>query len=191
MNDLVYIHGFLSSPQSLKARQLVAWAREQHPGLALHVPALPVDPVEALGVLESTLASCNTAPGLIGSSLGGFYANILAARHGLRAVLVNPAVHPHQVMAQYVGPQRNHHTHLVSMVTPGHFRWLEHMEVAPPHPSRLWVLLETGDETLDYRLAERFYAGCQLDVTPGGSHAYEGFVEKLPAIMDFLGKKNV
>lgn len=191
MNDLVYIHGFLSSPQSLKARQLVAWARARHPDLTVHVPALPVDPVEALGLLESTLASCNTPPGLIGSSLGGFYANILASRHGLRAVLVNPAVHPHQVMAEYVGPQHNYHTHLVSMVTPGHFRWLEHMEVAPPYPRRLWVLLETGDETLDYRLAERFYAGCHLDIAPGGSHAYEGFVEKLPAILDFLSQKSV
>lgn len=191
MNDLVYIHGFLSSPQSLKARQTVAWMREAHPEVAVHVPALPVDPVEALGVLESTLAMCNTAPGLIGSSLGGFYGNILAARHGLRAVLVNPAVHPHQVMAEYVGPQRNYHTSLVTLVTPGHFRWLEHMEVAPPHPERLWVLLETGDETLDYRLAERFYAGCHLDVTPGGTHAYEGFVPRLPAIWEFLSKKTV
>lgn len=191
MNDLVYIHGFLSSPQSLKARQLAAWARQHHPGLALHMPALPVDPMEAIAILESTLEACSTPPGLIGSSLGGFYANILAARHGLRAVLVNPAVHPHQVMRQYIGLQRNYYTHLVSLVTPGHFRWLEHMEVRPPYPERLWVLLETGDETLDYRLAERFYADSHLDITPGGSHAYEGFVAKLPAILEFLRKKTV
>ncbi|HEX4869263.1 MAG TPA: YqiA/YcfP family alpha/beta fold hydrolase [Moraxellaceae bacterium] len=191
MKDLIYIHGFLSSPQSLKARQLVAWAREHHPDIHVHAPALPVDPVPALGLLESTLEACSTTPGVIGSSLGGFYANILAARHGLRAVLVNPAVHPHRVMRHYIGLQRNYYTHLVSMVTPGHFRWLEHMEVRPPYPERLWVLLETGDETLDYRLAERFYADSHLDITPGGSHAYEGFVDKLPAIWEFLSKKTV
>jgi predicted esterase YcpF (UPF0227 family) len=191
MNDLVYIHGFLSSPQSLKARQLTAWVRKARPGLRLHVPALPVDPAAALADLEATLKNCVSPPGLIGSSLGGFYANILAARHGLRAVLVNPAVHPHRVMSQYIGLQRHYHTQLVSMVTPGHFRWLEHMEARPPHPERLWVLLETGDETLDYRLAEAFYADSQLDITAGGSHAYEGFVGKLPAMMEFLSKKSL
>ncbi|MFZ5560807.1 MAG: YqiA/YcfP family alpha/beta fold hydrolase [Pseudomonadota bacterium] len=190
MKDLIYIHGFLSSPQSLKARQLVGWAAAR-PGLRVHVPALPVDPAAALADLEAVLKRCTTTPGLIGSSLGGFYANILAARHGLRAVLINPAVHPHRVMSQYLGLQRNYYTHLVSMVTPGHFRWLEHMEASPPHPERLWVLLESGDETLDYRLAEAFYAGSNLDITPGGSHAYEGFVDKLPAMMEFLGKKNL
>lgn len=191
MNEVVYIHGFLSSPQSLKARQLVAWVRKERPGLRVHVPALPVDPAAALADLEITLKNCATPPGLIGSSLGGFYANILAARHGLRAVLVNPAVHPHRVMSQYLGLQRNYYTHLVSMVTPGHFRWLEHMEARPPNPERLWVLLETGDETLDYRLAAAFYADSPLDITAGGSHAYEGFVEKLPAMMEFLSKKSL
>lgn len=191
MKELVYIHGFLSSPQSLKARQLSDWVRRHRPDLRLHIPALPVDPVPALARLEETVAACGSPPGLIGSSLGGFYANILAARHGLRAVLVNPAVHPHLVLRQYLGPQRNYYTHLVSLVTPGHFRWLEHMEVAPPYPERLWVLLETGDETLDYRLAEKFYAGSHLDITPGGSHAYEGFRDKLPAIVDFLSKKSL
>lgn len=191
MKDIVYIHGFLSSPQSLKARQVVDWARRIRPDLKIHVPALPVDPVPALAQLEATVEACSTPPGLIGSSLGGFYANILAARHGLRAVLVNPAVHPHLVMRDYLGLQRNYYTHIVSAVTPGHFRWLEHMEAKPPHPERLWVLLETGDETLDYRLAEKFYADCHLDITPGGTHAYEGFVDKLPAIVDFLSKKNI
>jgi predicted esterase YcpF (UPF0227 family) len=191
MKDLIYIHGFLSSPQSLKARQVVSWAGERHRALRVHVPALPVDPVEALAVLERTFEDCGEPPGLIGSSLGGFYANILAARHGLRAVLVNPAVHPHRVMRHYIGLQRNYYTHLVAAVTPGHFRWLEHMEVKPPHPERLWVLLETGDETLDYRLAEQFYADSHLDITPGGTHAYERFMERLPAIVDFLSKKNL
>lgn len=191
MKDIIYIHGFLSSPQSLKARQVVAWARETHPELRVHVPELPVDPVPALALLEDTLAACVTTPGLIGSSLGGFYANILAARHGLRAALVNPAVHPHRVMSQYLGLQRNYYTHLVSLVTPGHFRWLEHMESPPPHPERLLVLLETGDETLDYRLAEQFYAASHVEITPGGSHAYEGFVDRLPAILEFLSKKKL
>ena len=188
MNDLLYIHGFLSSPQSTKAQQLIRWAEEHHPELRLHMPALSVDPESAMAILESTLQRCGTAPGLIGSSLGGFYANILAARHGLRAVLVNPAVHPHMLLKAHVGEQRNHHTGELVQVEVEHFSMLEHLEAKPLYPERLWVLLETGDETLDYRQAERFYQGCAIDITSGGSHSYDGFVQKLPAINQFLFK---
>ncbi len=194
MPHILYIHGFLSSPQSAKAQQMQAFVRGR-PDLRLTVPALPTDPAAALAILEQCVAASPEIPVLIGSSLGGFYANILAARHGLRAVLVNPAVHPHQLLSAYVGEQRNsltgvagQHTGVASQVKPEHFRLLELLEVAPPHPEKLWVLLETGDETLDYRQAEQFYAACRLDVTRGGSHAYEGFADKLPAIVEFLSQ---
>lgn len=190
MQDILYIHGFLSSPQSAKARQMQDHAR-RHPELRLQVPALPVDPAAALDILEALVRQSPTPPGLIGSSLGGFYANILAARHGLRAVLLNPAVHPHRLLAAYAGEQRNYHTGVASEVRPEHFRLLEQLEVGPPHPERLWVLLETGDETLDYRQAEQFYAACNVDITQGGSHTYEGFAERLPDIVAFLTSEDV
>lgn len=187
MQDILYIHGFLSSPQSSKALQMQAFAR-QHAGLRLQIPALPVSPAAALDILEELVGRSATPPGLIGSSLGGFYANILAARHSLRAVLLNPAVHPHRLLAAYAGEQRNYHTGVAAEVRPEHFRLLESLEIRPPHPEQLLVLLETGDETLDYRLAEDFYAACTVDVTQGGSHTYEGFAERLPAIVEFLKK---
>ncbi|HEX6592439.1 MAG TPA: YqiA/YcfP family alpha/beta fold hydrolase [Moraxellaceae bacterium] len=188
MSSILYIHGFLSSPQSAKAQQMLAWARQQ-PGLQLMVPALPVDPAQALRILEDCIATSHQPPGLIGSSLGGFYANILAARHGLRAVLINPAVHPHRLLAAYVGEQRNYHTGVAAEVKPEHFQLLETLEQKPPHPERLWVLLETGDEALDYRQAEQFYAACKTHVTAGGSHTYEGFAQQLPAIVEFLSQQ--
>lgn len=187
MHELVYIHGFLSSPQSAKAQQLRAYLQD-HPDWRVQLPALPVDPARAMAVLEQCIARCDKIPVLIGSSLGGFYANILAARHGLRAVLINPAVHPHRLLAAYVGEQRNYHTGVASTVRPEHFALLEQWEVRPPHPQQIWVLLESGDETLDYRQAEAFYAACPVDVTLGGSHGYEGFAGKLPAIMKFLSQ---
>ena len=187
MQDILYIHGFLSSPQSAKAQQVQAYVA-QHPHLRLQLPALPVDAVAALYILEKCIAQSPTPPGLIGSSLGGFYANILAARHNLRAVLINPAVHPHERLAAYAGEQKNYYTGEVSVVEPEHFHALKMLEVAPLYPEKLWILLETGDETLDYRQAEQFYARCAVDVTIGGSHRYESFAARLPAIVDFLSQ---
>ncbi len=187
MQEILYIHGFLSSPQSAKAQVMLAWAR-QHPEWRVHVPALPVEPAAALRQLEAIVASCESPPSLIGSSLGGFYANILAARHGLRAVLLNPAVHPHLLLRAYAGTQKHHHTGEAIEVRPEHFALLEQLEQKPPHPERIRVLLETGDETLDYRMAVAFYAGCEQEITEGGSHAYEGFADRLPAIVAFLNE---
>lgn len=186
MTCLVYIHGFNSSPQSAKARQLQDWAARQRPDLDIRVPALPMDPEKALALLESCVQSCPPATGLIGSSMGGFFANVLAARHGLPAVLINPAVHPHRLLVRYLGENRNYHTGEVSELRPEHVGFLERIEVAPAQPARLRVLLETGDETLDYRDALRFYAACRVEVTAGGSHAYEGFLAALPSIVEFL-----
>lgn len=191
MTELIYIHGFNSSPQSAKAQQLLAWAARYRPDLRLQVPALPVDPEKALALLEASVQACGTAPGLIGSSLGGFYANVLAARHGLRAVLVNPAVHPHVLLGQYLGQLSNYHTGEAAELRHEHIAVLERLEVRPPYPERLWVLLESGDDTLDYRQAAAFYAGCHVDIAAGGSHAYEGFEAKLPAIVEFLNQQVV
>lgn len=164
-----------------------AWAT-QHLTNNVHIPALSVDPEVALQQLEAIVQSSVTPLGVIGSSLGGFYANVLAAKYGLRAVLINPAVHPHLLLKDYVGVQENHHTGVAAEVRPEHFDFLEKMEVAPRFPQNLLVLLETGDETLDYRQAVDFYAGCQQDITEGGSHAYESFAKKLPDIVSFLNK---
>lgn len=163
------------------------WAA-QHPDCLLLTPDLPVDPQAAMALLEDSLASFSQPPGLIGSSLGGFYANVLAARHGLPAVLINPAVHPHQLLRDYVGVQANYHTGVAAEVTPAHFDFLERIEVAPRHPQQIRVLLETGDETLDYRQAVQFYAGCEQDITEGGSHAYESFPHKIDSIVAFLNQ---
>jgi len=170
---------------------LLAWAARYRPDLRLQVPALPVDPEKALALLEASVQACGTAPGLIGSSLGGFYANVLAARHGLRAVLVNPAVHPHVLLGQYLGQLSNYHTGEAAELRHEHIAVLERLEVRPPYPERLWVLLESGDDTLDYRQAAAFYAGCHVDIAAGGSHAYEGFEGKLPAIVEFLNQQVV
>lgn len=161
------------------------WAQEQD-ACHLITPDLPVDPEAALALLEQCLQQFAQPPGLVGSSLGGFYANVLAARHGLPAVLINPAVHPHRLLRDYVGVQENYHTGVAAEVKPEHFDFLERVEIAPRFPERIRVLLETGDETLDYRQAVQFYTGCEQEITEGGSHAYDGFADKIESIAAFL-----
>jgi len=190
MQELIYIHGFDSSAQSQKARETADWLHEHHPQVRLHAPTLPNEPHEALILLEKTVKECDHAPGLIGSSMGGFLATILSQRYGLPAVLINPAVHPHLLLKNYLGRRQNPYTGVWYEMKASHMALLRAMEVsAIEHPELLWVLVKAGDETLDYRVAQSWYAGCALEVGPGGNHAFDDFASRLPEIYAFLSAR--
>src|SRR4051812_26538836 len=106
---LIYIHGFNSSPASFKARVLQERLSARGRRDEFMAPALPHSPAAAAGALDA-LAGQHPQAVLVGSSLGGFYATWLAERHGLRAVLVNPAVRPYELLAGHVGRQKNFHS---------------------------------------------------------------------------------
>lgn len=185
--SILYIHGFNSSPLSMKARQLEAVM--QHLGLVEHlrVPALHHHPRHAIAQLEAAIAALGK-PLLVGSSLGGYYATHLAERHGLKALLVNPAVRPHLLFDGYLGTQRNLYTDETWELTLDHVQALAELEVPEPQDAeRYQVWLQTGDETLDYRHAERYYRACALRIQAGGDHSYQGFAEQLPGLLAFAG----
>lgn len=185
---LIYLHGFLSSPCSAKAQELARHADSGGRAPAIVIPALPDTPAAALGAAEAAVADA-VAGGpvaLVGSSMGGFYATVLAERYGLRAVLVNPSVHPHRRLQRYYGWHTNPYTGAVARIGPDAAAELEAMAPAAIDPARYWLLVQTGDETLDYREAVALYAGARHTVEPGGNHRFIGFNRHLPEIFNFL-----
>jgi len=123
---------------------------------------------------------------LVGSSLGGHYANHLAEKHGLKAVLINPAVTASLDLGLFVGDHANFHTGEAFTFTAAHAGQLK-AQVRRPTPERYWLLAETGDEVLDVRQAQAFYAGCRQTVLPGGDHSFTQFPEYIPQIIEFAG----
>lgn len=185
--SILYIHGFNSSPASTKARQLAQVMDALGLADGLRVPALDNHPRRALQQLETQLAELGR-PLLVGSSLGGYYATVLAERHGLPALLINPAVSPWLLFEGRLGEQCNYHSGERWQLTGEHLAALEAMRVEPPSPgARYRVWLQTADETLDYRQAERFYRHCALRILAGGDHGFQGFAERLPSLLQFAG----
>ena len=107
MTSILYIHGLNSSPASRKAQQLLAAMQRIGLQAQLRMPALHHHPRQAIAQLDELIAELGQ-PVLVGSSLGGYYATHLAARHGLKALLINPAVLPHERFDGYLGEQTNH-----------------------------------------------------------------------------------
>lgn len=188
---LIYIHGFKSSPQSQKAQEVQAFLNSNHYAVDFQAPALSNYPAEAFQQLTELLLSAQQQGRekitLIGSSLGGFMATALSQQHALKAVLINPAVYPHRLIEQFLGDNLNPYTDEVFTLTEQHLQELKqlHCETIIA-PERLWVLLQTGDETLDYRHALNYYQGCRQTVETGGDHRFQHFDRHLPTIMQFL-----
>lgn len=181
---IVYLHGFNSSAQSHKAQVLARYLEERGLGAKYACPDLPPHPAEAIRVIEARPDAC-----FVGSSLGGFYATYMAEKHGARAVLINPAIDPHVGLRAYLGPQKNLHTGEPYELTEAYLQAWKDLYVPRITPSRYLLLVETGDEVLDYLRAVERYAGAQQIVVPGGDHSLQSFPEHLPRILQFSGER--
>lgn len=185
---VIYLPGFLSSPASHKARLLAQHMADRGLADRFWCPALSHDPREALAQIEAGIARAATPPTLVGSSLGGLYAAALAQTHGLRAVLINPAVLASLTLSSYIGRQTWLATGEPFDFTADHVAALAEIESRPVrHQEALWLLLETGDEVLDYRAALARYPRARHTVIEGGDHSFLHFAEYLDDILEFAG----
>jgi len=185
---LIYLHGFNSSPQSVKATQMRDFIAHNYPNVRLVMPQIALTPLAAWQQLtELTAQYQDHHIGFVGSSLGGFFSTLLANQFGGKAVLVNPAVKPHLIADVIIGE----HTHPVS----GEVYRVGANDIAQlatldwdnvAQVKDFWVLLQQGDETLDYRLAHNAYQGARMTLEPSGDHGFVGFERYLNAIVEFL-----
>lgn len=188
MPAICYIHGFNSSPASSKAQMLRERLARSGKEASFRAPALPHRPAEAIQVLERAIGELEAPITLVGSSLGGYYATWLAERHGLKAVLVNPAVDAPRDLAQCLGIQRNFHTGERYEFTQAHLDELAALEVPViTRPERYLLLVATGDEVLDYRRAVEKFARARQIVVEGSDHGFSDFGDYLDDVLAFAG----
>ncbi|MFT7223588.1 MAG: putative esterase YcpF (UPF0227 family) [Cellvibrionaceae bacterium] len=188
MASLLYLHGFLSSPLSYKARQVKSWLAQHRPTIHYHCPLLTPYPEECATLLSQQIATLESPVGVIGSSMGGFWATWLVEHFGLKAVLINPAVSVLELTPAYVNRTvSNYHLPQNYYLEPVHLQQLKRYITAKPQRlQNYWLLLQTGDETLDYRLAVEKYQGCRQTVEIGGNHAFQHLERHLDATIRFL-----
>jgi hypothetical protein len=190
VTHLLYLHGFRSSPQSTKARRMRAWVQAHRPDLGWLCPHLPPSPRAAIdGVFAAIAAWPRERMAVVGSSLGGFYATVVAERTGCRAVLLNPAVNPARDLASHIGEQTAWH---------GDERFFFRAEfidelraLAPPAQltrlERYFAVIAKGDELLSWREMSGRYAASPMRLIDGSDHALTDFETWLPEVTGFLG----
>jgi uncharacterized protein len=197
---LLYLHGFRSSPQSMKAQKVAARVRAQHSDVTWWCPQLPPSPAEAMTlVLNGVRDWPRASMAVTGSSLGGFYARWLAAQAGCaKAVLLNPAVFPARDLQKYIGEQTAWHDpaerFLFEPVFVDQLRAQEQDIVRlaarrPATPENQFAIVAQGDEVLDWREMQTFCDGGQILLLAGSDHAISDFDEHIDAVFGFLDLK--
>lgn len=193
---LIYIHGFNSSPASYKAKLLSSYMSSIGMEQRFLVPELSSIPDKAISQLESLIRNpritnrfgTNCPLSLIGSSLGGFYATWLAEKYNTRAVLINPAVRPYELLEENLGENTNFYTHETYELTDEHIQQLRDLDVESiTQPDRYLLMLQTGDDVLDYKLAIEKYPAVPSIVEEGGGHEFSDFDRHLKTVLAFCG----
>jgi predicted esterase YcpF (UPF0227 family) len=187
MVNLLYIHGFNSSPQSMKAKLTQRYFAKHHSNVKIHCPQLLSSPNAAITQLETIIDSDKNATWLIiGSSLGGYFATYLAEKYKTQAVLINPAVKPYQLLNDIIGEQINPYTQERYQVEEQHIADLQLLEQENISKNSYLVMVQTGDEVLDYQQAVEKYQHCQLVVQNGGDHSFIDYEAMLPQVAVFF-----
>lgn len=178
----LYIHGFGGNGRGVKAT-----AFREHFGDALMAPSLSTIPELAIDTLEQIVErGMKESPlTLIGSSLGGYYAAYLSEKYGIKAVLINPSVRPYETLERMIGEA-------FSYYDLSHFEWnsrhigmLRACDTPCITPDNYLLLLQTGDELLDYTQAQSKFAGAVTVVEEGGNHSFEGIETQFGLIASF------
>ncbi|MGV1719559.1 esterase YqiA [Vibrio furnissii] len=186
---LLYIHGFNSSPLSHKAQVMQQYCAANRPDIKVVVPKLPSFPKQAAAYLVDVVNQYKDdyQIGLVGSSLGGYLSTWLNHQFGFRAVLVNPAVKPYELLANFLGEQQNPYTQERYVLAAEHIDELKALDTPTLRaPQDFWLLQQTADEVLDYRQAVDKYRHARQTIEEGGDHSFVDF-ERYPAqIIHFL-----
>ncbi|MDA3945689.1 MAG: hypothetical protein PF439_03300 [Helicobacteraceae bacterium] len=178
---ILYLHGFASCGNSTKSKLLKDYFGEEK----VLAPDLPVDPVDAITFIKRQIFE-HEVELIIGSSLGGFYATYFCELYGIKTVLINPSTQPFITLAPYVGINHYWCSGDAFEFTREHLKSLFQFAVGRLNdPKRYLLLLQTGDELLDYTKAEDKYDGAAFSIEKGGNHRFENLDAYLDTIKKF------
>ncbi len=188
MQTIIYLHGFRSSAESHKARALGNRLLEVRADWEYITPNLSFDPAIALIQIEAILQRCDKrATTLVGSSLGGFYATVMAEKTSCRAVLLNPSLAPDETLAAHVGVQTNLYSGEEFVFEKNHLDILRRYRPEKITPAQYLIVVEMGDELLDHRKTLARFDSAATCVIEGGDHDLKSFPAHIPRVLAFAG----
>ena len=195
MHLIVYLHGFRSSPFSMKAKithRAILDLKGEGVDVEWYCPQLPPSPKDAMAMVVTYIKSQNyDRLSIIGSSLGGYYATYLAEVFSAQATLLNPAIEPARDLESYIGELKAWHSDEAFHFKPEYIQELNDLYIKNiTKPNRYYLIAAKGDEVLDWQEMVAKYPGAQQLVLEGGDHAISNYLELLPSVLAFHDLKS-
>lgn len=173
-HTLLYVHGFASSGQSSKVEELKDILR-----CNVIAPDLQHRPMSDVAMLAQIISTEHVAT-IVGSSLGGFYALILALQFKVNLILINPSLSPQITLQDQVGLVKNFKggefswqmkqiNELAVMVNSINPQVIKQSEIDLSH---VLVLLAEQDQRLDYRDAVNLLHGAKIIIDQQQNHRF-------------------
>jgi len=188
---LVYLHGFRSSPRSSKAiitaNAIQLLSSKENP-IEWYCPQLLASPKMSMDMVSQRIKLSNADRiVVIGSSLGGFYANFLAEKYACKAVVLNPAVRAPQELAPHVGMLTVYDSDEPFDFRPEYIDELQDLQIEKiTSPERYFLIAAKGDELLDWREMAEFYSGSKQLILEGSDHGISEYEILLPKVLEFI-----
>ena len=188
---LVYLHGFRSSPRSSKAiitaNAIQLLSSKDNP-IEWYCPQLLASPKMSMDMVSQHIEQSNADRiVVIGSSLGGFYANFLAEKYACKAVVLNPAVRAARELASHVGMLTVYDSDEPFDFRPEYIDELQDLQIEKiTSPERYFLIAAKGDELLDWREMAEFYSGSKQLILEGSDHGISEYEILLPKVLGFI-----
>ena len=181
---ILYIHGWNSYKD---ARKAVLLKNEINSNKNFEVDSITLKshPKEAIQQLSNYIEDHKgqRKVHLIGSSLGGYYATFLSEKYNLKAAMINPAVWAYKIFKNDMGANENLNTGEKYFIDDLWVQSLQDIFIESITGKNYLVLLQTGDQTLNYKFAKQYFEGSNIIVDEGGSHSFENLELKIPEML--------
>ncbi|WP_245596253.1 YqiA/YcfP family alpha/beta fold hydrolase [Helicobacter rodentium] len=177
---LLYLHGFRSVGLCYKGKQIASFAPDSLTPSLSYVPDLAIACAEGLIKKYGAQNLC-----LIGSSLGGYYATYLAEKYAIKAVLVNPVINAYKTLLPAIGQVNVSYNNTSFFWSLNLVESLKKYFVDSITPELYCVLLQSGDQVLDYRIAAQKFKDSKLIIEEGGSHHFDNFISQKNTILEW------
>ena len=181
---ILYIHGWNSYKD---ARKAVLLKNEINSNKNFEVDSITLKshPKEAIQQLSNYIEDHKgqRKVHLIGSSLGGYYATFLSEKYNLKAAMINPAVWAYKIFKNDMGSNVNLNTGEKYFIGDLWVQSLKDIFIENITVKNYLVLLQTGDQTLNYKFAKQYFEGSNIIVDEGGSHSFENLELKIPEML--------
>lgn len=187
---ILYLHGFQSSPFSFKAQLISRAVENAGDSFCYFCPQLPLSPDKSIEIASDTIRGYPAESlVIIGSSLGGYYANWLAEQYRCKAILLNPIIDPWRIKILDDLPDRSD-----LRVR----EWLDFREkyqleleavrvTSITDPERYLLFAAKGDELLDWHLMQSHYQAANQIIIEGSDHGLSDLAQYLERVLLFCG----